>query len=56
MICDWWSFSFRNNKLDEIFDWYERHKTMKLHEKTRKLVEDILGKIKEELKKEKENE
>ena len=22
MICDWWSFSWKQNKLDEIFDWY----------------------------------
>lgn len=49
MICDWWSFSFKKNKLDEIFDWYEQHKNMKLHPKTRKLVEDILDRIKEEL-------
>ena len=54
MICDWWSFSFRSGKLDEIFDWYEKHKDMKLHENTRKLVEDILDRIKNELEKEKD--
>lgn len=55
MICDWWSFSWKSGNLYEIFDWYEKHKGMKLHSKTRKLVEDILGKIKVELDKEKES-
>lgn len=55
MICDWWSFSWKNGDLYSIFDWYEKHKDIKLHDKTRKLVEDILGKIKAELNKEKEN-
>lgn len=54
MICDWWSFSWKSGKLDEIFDWYEKHKDMKLHENTRKLVEEILDRIKKELEKEKE--
>ena len=53
MICDWWSFSWKDGKLDEIFDWYEKHKDgMKLHPRTRKLVEDILSRIKKELEKE----
>lgn len=56
MICDWWSFSWKSGKLDEIFDWYEKHKDMKLHENTRKLVEEILDRIKKELEKEKEEE
>lgn len=51
MICDWWSFSWKSGNLEEIFDWYEKHKSMKLHEKTRKLVEDILAKMKVELEK-----
>ena len=55
MICDWWSFSFKSGNLYEIFDWYEKHKDMKLHKKTRKLVEEILEKIKMELDKEKED-
>jgi len=54
MICDWWSFSWKSGKLDEIFDWYEKHKNMKLHENTRKLVEEMLDRIKKELEKEKE--
>lgn len=49
MICDWWSFSFAKGNLMEIFDWYEQHKDMKLHENTRKLVEDFLKRIREEL-------
>lgn len=56
MICDWWSFSFRSGNLEEIFDWYEKHKGMKLHDRTRKLVEDILSKIKNEIDKEKAQE
>lgn len=55
MICDWWAFSWKNNKLDEIFKWYDEHKAyIKLHDHTRKTVEDILVKIKEKLEEEKE--
>ena len=54
MICDWWSFSWSKGNLDEIFEWYEKHKDMKLHPETRKLVEEILGRIKKELENEKE--
>ena len=54
MICDWWSFSHKTDNLYEIFDWYKAHsKNMILHENTRKLVEEILDKIKQELDKEK---
>lgn len=50
MICDWWAFSWKKEKLDEIFSWYNEHKKyMKLSEKTRETVEDILGKIKARL-------
>lgn len=50
MICDWWSFSWKQGKLDEIFNWYAEHKDyMKLSDKTRKTVEDILEKIKSKL-------
>ena len=52
MIADWWSFSFRSGNLREIFDWYDKHKEMKLHPKTRKVIEDILARIKAELDKE----
>ena len=53
MICDWWSFSFKSGNLYEIFDWYEKHKEMKLGKETRKMVEDILDGIKNELEEEK---
>lgn len=52
MIADWWSFSFRSGNLSEIFDWYDKHKDMKLHPKTKKIIEDILDRIKAELGKE----
>lgn len=56
MIADWWSFSFKSGNLRDIFDWYEKHKEMKLHPKTRAFVEDILERIKDELEKENGNE
>lgn len=50
MICDWWAFSWNSGNLSEIFNWYDQHKDyMKLSEKTRVTVEDILHKIKEKL-------
>ena len=49
MIADWWSFSWTSGNLYEVFDWYDKHKDMKLHPNTRKLVEDTLAKIKAEL-------
>lgn len=50
MICDWWSFSWANGKLKSIFTWYEEHsERMILHSETRKLVEDILSKMKEKI-------
>lgn len=46
MICDWWSFSWKQNNLNEIFKWYEERKDyIKLSDYTRKKVEDILGKM-----------
>ena len=52
MIADWWSFSWKDGNLDEIFDWYGKHKEkMILHTETRKMVEDILEKIGKELDK-----
>ena len=52
MICDHWAFSHKSGNLYEIFDWYKSHKkNMILHEKTRKLYENILDKIKKELDK-----
>lgn len=50
MICDWWAFSWSKRKLFEIFDWYDEHKDyIKMSPKTRKTVDDILGKMKEKL-------
>lgn len=46
MICDWWAFSWKNGDLTEIFSWYEEHKEyIRLHPKTKKIVEDILNKM-----------
>lgn len=51
MICDWWSFSFKQDKLYEIFKWYEEHKRyIKLSDNTRSLVEYILSEINKVLK------
>ena len=49
MICDWWSFSWKTGNLYEIFDWYEKHKHMKLSDRTRMKVETILLGIKDKL-------
>jgi hypothetical protein len=49
MICDWWSFSWKQNKLYEIFDWYEKQIHMKLSFKTQQKVEYILKRIKDRL-------
>lgn len=47
MICDHWSFSWKENNLYEIFDWYDDHKeTMILSDKTRLTYERILSEIK----------
>lgn len=56
MICDWWSFSWNNGNLYEIFNWYDTHKdNMMLHENTRETVEEILGRIEFELDKQQSN-
>ena len=50
MICDWWAFSWRSGDQTEIFTWYDNHKDyMKLGERTRVTVEDILARIKTKL-------
>lgn len=50
MICDWWAFSWSKENLYEIFNWYDEHKNyMKLSDKTRKTVEDILSKMHDKL-------
>lgn len=50
MVADWWSFSWKEQKLDEVLKWYDNHKNkIILHPKTRALVESILNEIKETL-------
>ena len=50
MICDWWTFSWADGNLSEIFNWYDEHKKyMKLHRDTRKRVEYILGRMNEKI-------
>lgn len=55
MICDWWAFSWSSDNLYEIFSWYDAHKDhIKLSDKTRATVNDILYKIKNKLDADKE--
>ena len=50
MICDWWSFSWKQDKLDEIFKWYDEHrKYMKLSDYTRQKVERILSDMQDKI-------
>lgn len=50
MICDWWSFSWKKGNLNEIFGWYDDHKTyIKLSDVTRSIVENILKRIRNKL-------
>ena len=57
MICDWWSFSWRQGDLTTIFKWWDDHKDyIRLHKRTRQTVEYILGEMKKILVKEKKNE
>lgn len=56
MLADWWSFSWKKGKLDEIFAWYDAHKDkIMLHENTRKVVEDALDRIQDILSEEKKD-
>ena len=51
MVADWWSFSWKQNKVDEIFNWYESKKDgILLSDSTRTKLETILNAIKEKLK------
>lgn len=55
MLSDWWAFSFKKGDLKEIFKWYDSHKAnMMLHKNTKKLIEELLEKIKKILDKEQE--
>ena len=47
MVSDWWAFSWKENKLDEIFNWYEKNKKgILLSDKTRNTLENILEQLK----------
>ena len=46
MICDWWSFSWKQENLYEIFKWYDERKDyIKISDYTRRKVENILNKM-----------
>lgn len=46
MIADWWSFSWKEGNLFEIFNWYADHRAKQyIHRKSRKILERILKKI-----------
>ena len=52
MVCDWWSHSWEQDDLWEIFDYYEKNKkTIKISKRTRNVVEDILEKLETKLTK-----
>lgn len=47
MVCNWWSYSWKNDDLFSIFDYYEKHKTkIKLHKVSRDNLEWILDQLK----------
>lgn len=53
MICDWWSFSWKQGNLHEIFNWYDERKDyIKLSKPTREKVENILESMKKKLNEE----
>lgn len=46
MIADWWSFSWKDRNLFEIFNWYAEHRDKQyIHPESRKIAERILEKI-----------
>ena len=48
MVCDWWSFSWRKDDLMEIFNWWDEHKDyIRMHKKSRKVLEYILKEMKD---------
>ena len=50
MICDWWSFSWKTNNLQEIFSWYDKNKKgILLSDKTRNTLESILENMQRKL-------
>lgn len=50
MIADWWAFSWKENNLFEIFNWYENNtEKHQFHPDTKAKVEEILNKLKQKL-------
>ena len=50
MICDWWAFSWKNDDLYEIFNWYDKNKNgILLSDATREKLTSILDALKEKL-------
>ena len=46
MVADWWTFSWKNNNLFEIFNWYADHRYKQLiHPESRMILENVLKKI-----------
>ena len=46
MIADWWTFSWKEGNLFEIFNWYADHRAKQyIHPESREIVEYILVKI-----------
>ena len=46
MVADWWTFSWKNNNLFEIFNWYADHRHKQyIHPESRMILENILKKI-----------
>lgn len=46
MIADWWTFSWKNNNLFEIFVWYGEHRHKQyINPASRMIIEDILKKM-----------
>ena len=55
MIADWFSFSLGAGCPEEVLRWYAAHaKGMRLHEKTRQLVEETLKRMEDAMRAEKE--
>ena len=47
MVCDWWSFSIRDNNYGDVLDWYKENKpNILISENTQKFTEKLLDIIK----------
>ena len=50
MIADWWTFSWKDGDLHEIFKWYSEHNgEIVMHKKTEKLVRNIFEQMRAKL-------